>query len=130
MKFYWKWRSVPELADLTPAEKRIAWRTCYRRSLRHWQAWAGIIISVIIGVLLGAAFLWAVVRIAFDLVGVRTRNGLLATYFIAGFGCGGIIVGVTEFLRWRLVADQILEYFDEFVEHRKQLKGHPPPPEA
>lgn len=115
MRVYFNWRSMPELSGLSPGRRRIAWRECYNRTLQHPQAWIALGISILIAIGVGVLFLWSAIYIGYNLLHLRTKIGLLAMYFIAGFGCGGVIVGMAEFLRWRIVADQIIPYLQEYL---------------
>ena len=36
----WILKSIPELAPLSPAERKRVWRRAYARSFLGWQAWA------------------------------------------------------------------------------------------
>jgi hypothetical protein len=72
MQIYWPLKSIPELSELSPAERRRMWRAAYWKTYRHWQTWvslAGIgfftavgghlgslIDSQIVGVAIGAGF--------------------------------------------------------------------------
>ena len=44
MHIYWTLKQVPELADAPRGERGRRWRAAYKRSLRHWQTWAGLIV--------------------------------------------------------------------------------------
>jgi hypothetical protein len=39
MKIYWTQGSIPELKQISPAERRKMWKNCSRRAYRHWQTW-------------------------------------------------------------------------------------------
>jgi hypothetical protein len=39
MRLYWSEKSVPELAALEPAERRLVWRGAFLRCHRHWRVW-------------------------------------------------------------------------------------------
>ena len=69
MKMYWSLRSVPELADLPPAERRRLWRECWGKVLRHWQVWLLFLLfySGLLGVLVVAAWLALVVGLGWPL---------------------------------------------------------------
>jgi hypothetical protein len=37
MNVYWSLKSIPELADLPPRERRRLWRACWGKVACHWQ---------------------------------------------------------------------------------------------
>jgi hypothetical protein len=41
MRFYWSYKSLPELSALPEAERWAAWRRAHRQAYEHWQTWAG-----------------------------------------------------------------------------------------
>jgi hypothetical protein len=43
MQIYWTNKSIPELQDLEPPQRRAAWRACCLRSFRHWQTWVAFV---------------------------------------------------------------------------------------
>ncbi len=43
MPIYWTLKSVPELSHLPRQERGRAWRRVGYKTLRHWQAWLGLI---------------------------------------------------------------------------------------
>jgi len=56
---YWSLKSIPELSQLSPVERRLAWGRVHRKTLRHWQAWAGLGACGVCGALgagLGSSF--------------------------------------------------------------------------
>jgi hypothetical protein len=42
MAVYWRLQSIPELQDLSAAERRMVWRACAWNVFRHWQVWAAL----------------------------------------------------------------------------------------
>jgi len=40
MRFYWSYKSLPELSDLPVAEQRAAWRRAHWQVHERWQTWA------------------------------------------------------------------------------------------
>jgi hypothetical protein len=42
MAIYWSFRSVPELARFSRAERNRLWRRCSGQVFRHWQMWIAI----------------------------------------------------------------------------------------
>jgi H+/Cl- antiporter ClcA len=51
MTIYWTIATIPELASLTPAERRRAWRAVFWKAFRHWQVWLSLVpMCVLIGV--------------------------------------------------------------------------------
>jgi hypothetical protein len=69
MKIYWSLRSIPELADLPPAEGRRLWRECWGKVLRHWQVWLMFLLlwSGILGALVVSAWLALAVGLGWPL---------------------------------------------------------------
>jgi len=108
MSFYFTLASIPELADLPASERRIAWHNCRNRAYRRWQTWVGTALAGLAGVTFGAGTLFAFVYLS--------PFSRLPTYFVAGFVCGAVVVGVTEWLRTVVVASQIRPYLREYVE--------------
>ncbi len=43
MTIYWTIANIPELAPLTPAERRRAWRAVFWKAHRHWQVWLSLV---------------------------------------------------------------------------------------
>jgi len=125
LRIYFSWQKMPELKVLPGPERRIAWRACYRRTMRHWQAWAALVISALIAIGCGALFLWLVFRIGFGAFHIRTRTGLIVMYGLGGFGGGVVIGAVFEFLRWRIVAEQIVAYLHEYLQQRNSRQRPP-----
>jgi hypothetical protein len=39
----WTLKSIPELSDLSPAERNQFWARISRNSFRHWQTWLGLL---------------------------------------------------------------------------------------
>jgi hypothetical protein len=63
MKIYWSYKYVPELAALSPRERRAVVRSCFWRFTRHWQCWlalAAYLVCGLVGVLVGALLEFAV----------------------------------------------------------------------
>ena len=51
MKIYWRIKDIPELANLTPAQQKQAWRACYTKyALKSWLTWVflGVMVLLII----------------------------------------------------------------------------------
>jgi hypothetical protein len=53
MQFYWSINQIPELAGLSPEQKKQAWQFCYKKyAFKHWQSWVslfGIGMLVVLG---------------------------------------------------------------------------------
>ncbi len=43
MPIYWTLKSIPELSQLSSAERGQAWRRVNRKTFRHWQTWVGLV---------------------------------------------------------------------------------------
>jgi hypothetical protein len=43
MPIYWTLKSIPELSQLSSAERSQAWRRVNHRTWRHWQTWVGLV---------------------------------------------------------------------------------------
>ncbi len=108
MRIYFTLNSVPELRDVSPALRRIAWHYCRRKTYRHWQTWAGLVVALAAGAAAGIGLFQLIVWI--DLF------NRLATHFLAGFLAGGAIVGVTILLRNLVMLNLIGPYAAEYLE--------------
>ena len=56
MQIYWTHKSIPELRDLKPRQRRKVWRACWLRPYRHWQTWVAFVgqfLVVLVGGLIG-----------------------------------------------------------------------------
>jgi hypothetical protein len=61
MALFWSLKNVPELAGLSPREKKYLWRQCWRNAYRHWQtivALALLGIGVGLGQVVGLLLFW------------------------------------------------------------------------
>jgi hypothetical protein len=116
MKIYWTLKSIPELAELTPAERTVVWHACKPRAWRHWQTWLGAILAVIISIVLGAGVLMLVQSFGVVIPGVSARTAILARFFVAGFACGGLVVGVASYLIGLVVASQLRPHLRDYLE--------------
>lgn len=110
MRFYLRLKSIPELSELPASERRIAWHGCRRRTWQRWQTWVGTLVAAAIGGGLG----WGSLKLFVWLSPFDRRM----TYFLGGFVCGAVIVGVTETLRSVVVASQIRPFLQEYLAGR------------
>ena len=86
MKFYWTLRSIPELKDLEPWQRRSVWRKNYLRSLSRWRTWPALLCGGIIAVVLATTPYW----LPFPNMVWAAENGLLGlAVFILFCGLGG-----------------------------------------
>jgi hypothetical protein len=115
MKFYFSLKSIPELSDLSPAERRLAWHACKGRAWRRWQTWVATALAAAVGLGLAYGVMWAIYGYRLHL---WTHIGPLPSFFLMGFLGGGILVGVTQLLRWPVVAGQIRPCLRTYVEER------------
>ena len=46
MNIYWSLKSIPELRDLSPTQRTVAWFVCVHNTFRHWQTWTWCIVSI------------------------------------------------------------------------------------
>ena len=56
MQIYWTSKSIPELRDLEPSQRRAVWRACCLQPFRHWQTWAAFVgqfATMLIGAIAG-----------------------------------------------------------------------------
>lgn len=74
MPIYWTLKSVPELSHLSRQERGLAWQRVGLKTLRHWQAWLGLIVCA------GCA-------------GMGSYLGTLVGYSTVGAAVGGCIGG-------------------------------------
>ena len=121
MKIYLTLAAIPELSGLPRSERRMAYHACRGRAWGHWQTWAGTILGALLGAALGAIALYYIVE--------WNPFGRLLTYFLGGFVCGALIVGVTEYVRTIFVAGQIRPYLREHLEERNNGKLKPRTPQ-
>jgi hypothetical protein len=76
MQFYWSTDQIPELAGLSPEQKKQAVQFCYKKyALKHWQSWLSLFVLGIL-VTVGSRF--------FGVIGSAIGGGI-----------GGAIFGVT-----------------------------------
>ena len=88
MTIHFSLRTVPELADLPPHERRIVYFACRRQSRRHWQVRLTGLIGFIIGAAAGAGLLMLVLE--------WSPAGRLVNYFLGGLPWGALIAACTE----------------------------------
>jgi hypothetical protein len=50
MRIYWSLSYLPELASLPKSERMRVWRSCHRKSFRHWQTWIALAVCGLCGV--------------------------------------------------------------------------------
>jgi hypothetical protein len=50
MRIYWSLSYLPELASLPKSERMRVWRSCHRKSFRHWQTWLALAACVLCGI--------------------------------------------------------------------------------
>ena len=112
MKLYLTLKSIPELSELPPEERQIAWHECRGKALRHWEAWAGTLAAMMLGIGVGVVTLEVTLAIS-----PFSRS---VTYFGSGFICGGVIVGVANFLRELVIASLVRPYLKAYLEERKR----------
>jgi len=48
MKIYWTIKSIPELADLSPSDRKALWRRNYWKGYTHLSPWIGIAVLIIL----------------------------------------------------------------------------------
>lgn len=48
MKFYWSWRTFPELAHIPQVERKKIWNKALSKSWRSWEPYIGFISFVVI----------------------------------------------------------------------------------
>jgi ABC-type multidrug transport system permease subunit len=113
MKIYTSLKSIPELADLTPQERTIAWYSCQGKTNAHWQTWVGSIIAAIISVTVGVGLTYLILLFAHPVIGVYPA------FLLGGFIAGVIIVSVFQFLRRVVVFGQIGPYLQEYLDEKK-----------
>ena len=113
MNIYLTLKSIPELRALTANERKLAWWACRRRTWGHWQTIVGTVLAVTAGVAAGGAVLYGLVEFFGPF---KTYNQKLAVFFACGFLSGGIVIGITEYLRMVAVSSQIRPYLREYLE--------------
>lgn len=116
MKLYFSLKAIPELAELSPVERRLAWHTCKGHAWRRWQTWVATVLAA--AVALGLAYGAMSILYAYRLH-LWMKVGPLPAFFIMGFLGGGILVGVTQLLRWPVVAGQVRPRLRVYVEERR-----------
>lgn len=110
--FYLRLKSIPELADLSRSERTMAWHTCRKRVRYRWKTLAGALAGLLIGTGLGIGALNLVLILSPAQV---SRPGRMATYLIAGFACGAIIMASMEAARWIAISAQIRPFLREHL---------------
>jgi hypothetical protein len=110
MKIYFTLGSIPELAPLSPSERRMAYHACAKPAARHWQVYTGTAVGLFLAIGLGAAVLYGIHK--------WQPFPRLPTYFTGGFLCGGIIVGVTSYIRELFIAHYIRPHLREHLADR------------
>ena len=115
MKLYFSLKAIPELAPLSPAERRLAWHACKGNAWRQWQTWVATALAAAAG--LGLAYGAMSVIYGYRLH-LWMRIGPLPVLFLMGFLGGGILVGATMLLRWPVVAGQIRPRLQRYVDER------------
>lgn len=123
MKIYTSLKSIPELADLTPQERMIAWHNCQAKTNAHWQTWVGSFVALLVAAAVGTGILLLIIKLT------PRALGVLPTFFIAGFVGGVIIVSLFQFLRRIVVFGQVGPYIREYLD-RKQAAGDAANPPA
>jgi len=53
MRIYWTLKSIPELAELPPDQRRRRWREAYLEAFHYWPMWAATV-AVALGAGLGS----------------------------------------------------------------------------
>lgn len=115
MKLYLTLKSIPELSDLAPEVRQIAWHECRGKTLRHWEAWAGTLAAIMLGVGVGVVTLEIILAIS--------PFARPVTYFGSGFICGAVIVGVANFLRELVIANLVRPYLKAYLEEQVEEKS-------
>ena len=116
MKIYTSLKSIPELADLSPQERMIAWHSCQGKTNAHWQTWVGSFVALLVALAVGGGILYLFIVFSHQTLGV------LPTFFIGGFVGGVIIVGVFQFLRRIVVFGQVGPYLKEYLEETEKAE--------
>lgn len=116
MKIYWSLKSVPELAELTPAERTVVYHAVKGRAWRHWQTWFGAAIAVVIALALGIGALVLIQSLGITIPGLSQKTMILARFFIAGFLCGGLVVGVAFYLIELVVTSQLRPHLRAYLD--------------
>ncbi len=109
MQWYWRLQSIPELQDLTPAERRMAWRACAWRVVGHWQVWVILVLYVLI-VDIGGSFIHEV--LLWFGVAALPAWWSAASYWLAG-GVNGVIV-------WQVMTHYIRPYLRAFRTYQQR----------
>ncbi|MBW4522930.1 MAG: hypothetical protein KME16_25100 [Scytolyngbya sp. HA4215-MV1] len=83
MKVYWSIKEIPELANLSPEQRKQAWGDCYKKyALKSWQSWVGIgVMAMLI------------------IVGIKLFGPILGGAIGGGLGGGIWSVILTNYLR-------------------------------
>ncbi len=110
--FYLRLKSIPELADLSPGERTMAWHTCRKRVRYRWKTLAGAVVGLLIGTGLGYGALNIVLILSPAEI---SRTGRMATYLIGGFAWGAIIMATMEAARWIAISAQIRPFLREHL---------------
>ena len=116
MKVYWSLKSIPELAELTPAERTVVWHAVKGRAWGHWQTWLGATIAVIVALTMGVGVLVLIQSFGITIPGLSPRTVILARFFVAGFFCGGLVVAVSSYLIGLVVASQLRPHLRDYLE--------------
>ena len=130
MKLYFSLKSIPELTGLSPAERRLAWHACKGMAWRRWQTWAATLVGLGAGVFLAYLIMSAIhahrYEVAHRILEATGRPSWLTLrevwfliLFAMGFLGGGILVGVTQLVRWPVVAGQVRPGLREYVKRRE-----------
>jgi len=96
MRFHWSYKSLPEFANVLPAERDRVWKLCHARANRHpltWFVWGTWTLLTTTPYLLIKLF--GIIVIPRELVTTRFN-------FVTGLG-----LGIGTFILWALVASQI-----------------------
>ncbi len=110
MKIYFTIASIPELRDLPRGGRRVAWYTCRGKVSWTRTTLFGTILGFVAGGALGGGLLW----IALDMFPHRG----LPPFFLGGFACGVITIGVTDYFRSLAISSQIGPHLVELFEAR------------
>lgn len=115
MKIYWSLKSIPELAELTPAERTVVWHAVKGRAWSHWQTWLGATLAITFALALGLGVLVLIQSLGITIPGLSPRTAILARYFLAGFFCGGLVVGVASYLIGLVIASQLRPHLRDYL---------------
>jgi hypothetical protein len=88
MSIYWSWKSLPEWRELPENERKIIWKKCYSKTLKHWQTWVAFFGCI--------AYVWLgrflVIKIWTSFIGELIGAALGGA--IGGFILGQVIVAM------------------------------------